>query len=111
MSQYLFLYRGAQRPTSPAESQANMQKWMSWFQDLGKQGAIKDPGQPLEPTGKIVSGKKKTVTDGPFAEAKDLIGGYTIVEAKDIAEAAEISKGCPIFERDGFVEIRPVMKM
>ena len=111
MSQYLFLYRGAQRPTSPQESQQVMQKWMSWFQDLGQQGRIKDPGQPLEPTGKIVSGKKKTVTDGPFAEAKDLVGGYTIVEAKDIAEAAEISKGCPIFERDGFVEIRPVMKM
>jgi hypothetical protein len=111
MSQYLFLYRGAQRPMSPAESQQNMQKWMSWFQDLGQQGYIKDPGQPLEPTGKIVSGKKKTVTDGPFAEAKDLVGGYTIVEARDIAEAAEVSKGCPIFERDGFVEIRPVMKM
>jgi hypothetical protein len=111
MSQYLFLYRGAQRPTSPQETQQVMQKWMSWFQDLGQKGHIKDPGQPLEPTGKIVSGNKKTVTDGPFAEAKDLVGGYTIVEASDIAEAAEISKGCPIFERNGFVEIRPVMKM
>ena len=111
MSQYLFLYRGAQRPTSPQEMQQVMQKWMSWFQELGAQGHIKDPGQPLEPTGKIVAGKQKTVTDGPFAEAKDLVGGYTIVEAKDISEAAEISKGCPIFERSGFVEVRPVMKM
>src|SRR5262249_60828088 len=67
MSQYLFLYRGAQRPTAPQEMQQVMQKWMSWFQELGKQGYIKDPGQPLEPTGKIVSGKQKTVTDGPFA--------------------------------------------
>jgi hypothetical protein len=57
------------------------------------------------------SGGKPKVTDGPFAEAKDLVGGYTIVEATDIAEAAEISKGCPIFERSGFVEVRPVMKM
>jgi hypothetical protein len=88
-----------------------MQKWMTWFAELGSQGYIKDPGQPLEPTGKIVSGKQKTVTDGPFAEAKDLVGGYTIVEAKDISEAAEISKGCPIFDRNGFVEIRPVMQM
>ena len=99
MSQYLFLYRGAQRPTAPQETQQIMQKWMAWFQELGKQGYIKDPGQPLEPTGKIVSGKQKTVTDGPFAEAKD------------IGEAAEISKGCPIFDRNGFVEVRPVMKM
>ena len=111
MSQYLFLYRGAQRPASPQEMQQVMQKWMSWFEDLGRKGYIKDPGQPLEPTGKIVTGKQKTVTDGPFAEAKDLVGGYTIVEAKDIGEAAEISKGCPIFERNGFVEVRPVMKM
>jgi hypothetical protein len=111
MSQYLFLYRGAQRPSAPQEAQQIMQKWMTWLQELGKQGYIKDPGQPLEPTGKIVSGRQKSVTDGPFAEAKDLIGGYTIVEAKDISEAAEISKGCPIFERDGFVEIRPVMQM
>jgi len=111
MSQYLFLYRGAQRPTSPTETQQVMQKWMTWFEELGKRGHIKDPGQPLEPTGKVVKGRQKSVTDGPFAEAKDLVGGYTIVEATDIAEAAEISKGCPIFERDGFVEVRPVMKM
>jgi len=111
MSQYLFLYRGAQRPTSPQDAQQVMQKWMTWFEELGKKGHVKDPGQPLEPTGKVVKGKQKTVTDGPFAEAKDLVGGYTIVEARDIAEAAEISKGCPIFERDGFVEVRPVMKM
>jgi len=111
MSQYLFLYRGAQRPTAPQETQQIMQKWMAWFQELGKQGYIKDPGQPLEPTGKIVSGKQKSVTDGPFAEAKDLVGGFTIVEASDINEAAEISKGCPIFDRNGYVEVRPVMKM
>jgi hypothetical protein len=111
MSQYLFLYRGAQRPTTPTEAQQVMQKWMTWFEELGKRGHIKDPGQPLEPTGKVVKGRQKSVTDGPFAEAKDLVGGYTIVEATDIAEAAEISKGCPIFERDGFVEVRPVMKM
>jgi hypothetical protein len=111
MSQYLFLYRGASRPTSPADAQQVMQKWMKWFEELGSKGHIKDPGQPLEPTGKLVKGKQKSVTDGPFAEAKDLVGGYTIVEATDIAEAAEISKGCPIFDRDGFVEVRPVMKM
>jgi hypothetical protein len=60
----------------------------------------------------VVKGKqKKTVTDGPYAEAKDLVGGYTLVEAKDLAHAAELSMGCPIFERGGFVEVRPVMKM
>jgi hypothetical protein len=53
----------------------------------------------------------KTVTDGPFAEAKDLVGGYTLVEAKDIAHAAELAQGCPILERGGVVEVRAVMQM
>lgn len=111
MSEYVFLYRGAERPTSPQEMQETMQKWMSWMEGLSRQGHLKDRGQPLEPTGKVVSGRQKTVTDGPFAESKDVVGGYTLVEAKDLAEAAELSKGCPIFERNGFVEVRPVMKM
>ena len=111
MSEYVFLYRGAERPSTPQDTQQIMQKWMNWLQDLGNKGHIKDRGQPLEPTGKIVSGRQKTVTDGPFAEAKDLVGGYTLIEAKDLTEAAELSKGCPIFERNGFVEVRPVMKM
>jgi len=111
MSEYVFLYRGAERPTSPQEMQQVMQKWMSWMQNLSDQGHIKDRGQPLEATGKVVKGRQKTVTDGPFAEAKDLVGGYTLIEAKDLNEAAELSKGCPIFERNGFVEVRPVMKM
>ena len=111
MSEYVFLYRGASRPAAPQEAQQIMQKWVNWFQDLGARGHIKDRGQPLEATGKVVAGRAKTVTDGPFAETKDIIGGYTLIEARDLAEAAELSKGCPIFERDGFVEVRPVMKM
>jgi hypothetical protein len=111
MSEYVFLYRGAERPTSPQEAEKIMQKWMGWLQNLGTKGHMKDRGLPLEPTGKVVKGTQKTVTDGPFAEAKDLIGGFSIIEAKDLAEAAELSKGCPVFERNGFVEVRPVMKM
>jgi len=111
MSEYVFLYRGAQRPTSPQDAQQVMQKWMHWLQDLGAKGHIKDNGQPLEPVGKIVTGRGKSITDGPFAEAKDVIGGYTLVEARDLDEAAELSKGCPIFDRNGYVEVRPVMKM
>ena len=54
---------------------------------------------------------KKTVVDGPFAETKDVVGGYTLIEARDLEQAVELSKGCPIFEVDGAVEVRPVMKM
>jgi hypothetical protein len=88
-----------------------MQKWMAWFKELAENGHVKDRGQPLERAGKLVNGKRKTVTDGPFAEAKDLVGGYTLILAKDLDEAAELSKGCPILEVDGQVEVRPVMKL
>src|SRR5207248_10168843 len=70
---------------------------------------IKNPGHPLERAGKLVKGKQRTITDGPYAESKDIIGGYTLVEAKDLAEAVELSKGCPILEGGGVVEVRPVL--
>jgi len=59
----------------------------------------------------VVRGQNKTVTDGPFTEAKDLVGGFTLVEARDIDQAVELSRGCPIFEGGGSVEVRPIMKM
>jgi hypothetical protein len=111
MSQFIYLYRGGARDRSPEQMQESMQKWMAWFKQLAEQGHIKDPGQPLEFDGKLVKGRQKMVTDGPFAEAKDVVGGYTLVEARDISEAVELSKGCPIFEVDGAVEVRPVMKL
>lgn len=111
MNEFLFLYRGGEASRSPEKMQQSMQKWMAWFKQLSENGHIKHPGHPLERAGKLVKGKQKTVTDGPFAEAKDVVGGYTLVEAKDIAQAVELSKGCPIFEVDGTVEVRPIMKM
>jgi hypothetical protein len=109
MSEFLFVYRGADRTGSPAEMQASMQKWMAWMKELGEKGAIKNIGNPLEMTGAVVR-NKKAVTDGPYAE-KDLVCGYTLVEAKDLKHAIELSAGCPIFDGGGAVEVRPIMKM
>ena len=111
MADFLYLYRGGEAPKSPAEGQETMQKWMAWMKELGEKGYLKAIGSPLEKTGKLVSGKSKVVSDGPFAEAKDLIGGYTLVTAKNIDEAVEASKGCPIFLVNGAVEVRPILQM
>ena len=111
MAEFLYLYRGGQRGTTPAESEQIMQKWMAWFKELTASGNIKDGGQPLETEGKVIKDGGRTVTDGPFAEAKDLIGGYTLIEADSLARAAELAKGCPVLERGGSVEVRPVMKI
>jgi hypothetical protein len=58
-----------------------------------------------------VKGEGKSVTNGPFAEAKDAVGGYTLIEARDLDQAVKLSMGCPIFEVDGEVEVPPVMKL
>jgi hypothetical protein len=116
MSQFLYLYRNsdtARQETmgTPEQAQQSMQRWMAWMRELEAKGHLKDRGQPLERTGKVIRGQQKTVTDGPYTEAKDLVGGFTIVEARDIDQAVELSRGCPIFEGGGSVEVRPVMKM
>ncbi len=110
MAEFLYLYRGGTRGATPAESEQIMQKWMNWFKELTASGNLKDGGQPLEAEGKVVR-DTRTVTDGPYAEAKDLVGGYTLVAADSLAHASELAKGCPILERQGLVEVRPVMNM
>ncbi len=110
MSEFVYLYRGGRRPESPAEGERQMQRWSTWLQDLASKGHIKDRGQPLEREGKVVRAKG-AITDGPYPESKDLVGGYTLIEAKDLAQAAELAGACPIFESDGLVEVRPVMQM
>jgi len=111
MSEFTYLFRGRDISASPEEMQKSMEKWVVWFKDLGAKGHIKDPGHPLEHAGKVVSGRQKVVTDGPFAEAKDVVGGYIIVEAKDLGHAAELAKDCPILQVGGSVEVRPVQKL
>ena len=62
--------------------------------------------------GKVVENRGEVITDGPFAEGAELVGGYLIVSAKSLDEATEISTGCPIFEYKGStVEIREIMSL
>ncbi len=111
MSEFTFLFRGRDRSGSPEQMQKNMEKWGAWFKDLGAKGHMKDPGHPLQDAGKVVRGRQKIVNDGPYAEAKDLIAGYTLIEAKDLEYALELAKGCPILDVGGSVEVRPVEKL
>ncbi|MBD0332181.1 MAG: hypothetical protein ICV66_05960, partial [Chitinophagaceae bacterium] len=68
--------------------------------------------QPLNASGKTVTGNKKVISDGPFMEGKEMVGGYLICKADDYDEAIEISKGCPILEfEDGVVEVREIQEL
>jgi hypothetical protein len=111
MSEFTYLFRGREDFTSPEHAQRAMERWLAWFKQLREEGHLKDPGHPLEPGGRTVVGKSKLVKDGPYAEAKDVVGGYIIIEAPDLAGAVELSKGCPILDVGGSVEVRPIQKL
>ena len=111
MSEFTYLFRGRQTSGSPEQRQKHMEQWVAWFQELGATGRLKEPGHPLDGAGKVVTGSQKIVKDGPYAEAKDVVGGFIVVEANDLAHATELSKGCPILDVGGSVEVRPVQKL
>ena len=94
---------------SPEAQQAHMQKWFEWVQKLQNEKRYVS-GEALLPGGKTIRGSKKAITDGPFAEGKEVVGGYFVVNAKDLNEAVEMAKACPDYELNGTVEVREVMK-
>jgi len=116
MNEYIFLYRNTNQAHqeamgSPERAQKSMQKWRAWMKELEDKGHLKNFGQPLERKGKVVGGKSKTITDGPYAETKDVVGGYSVVVAKDLEQAAALAAGCPVLEGGGSVEVRPVLAL
>jgi len=115
MAQFAMLYRSSDevnRETlgSPEKAQATLTRWRAWFKEMTEKGQLKVLGEPLERSGTFVVGRKKLVTDGPFTEAKDVIGGFSIIEAPDLQHAARIASGCPILDDGGSVEVRPIRK-
>jgi hypothetical protein len=113
MAQFVFLYRrsGGIPTGSPAQMQERMQKWQAWFKQLADSGHLKDRGLPLDKVGNVVGGtSKKNVTDGPYAE-KDLVMGFSLIEARDLAHATELALTHPLADEGNYVEVRPVLSM
>jgi hypothetical protein len=110
MEKYMLIFFGGDAShLSPEAQQAHMQKWFDWVKKLETEKRYVG-GEALLPGAKTIKGVRKIVTDGPFAESKELVGGYFIVLAKDMEEAVEIAKECPDYHLDGTVEVREVMK-
>ncbi len=111
-SDYMLIFRNAGPEThnhlTPAQKIALTQKWNDWFEGLAAQGKVQH-ARPLELGGRVVSGSAgERVTDGPYAEGKEVIGGYFFITVADIDEATQIAKQCPGLPLGLTVEVRPV---
>jgi hypothetical protein len=108
MARFLFVYRGsvdADPTMTPEEMQGHMREWETWIGEGLQKGWMVDPGDALTQEGRVVTARK-VVTDGPFVEAKEIVGGYSIIEADTIDKAAEFAKGSPMLLVGGSVEVR-----
>lgn len=113
MNEFVFLWRRPQRsPRTPQQMQETMEKYLAWFKDMEARGHLAQFGQPLEDkTGGVVRDKGGHFSDGPYAETKDIVMGYSVIAAKDFDEAVALTKDHPIFDEGGVIEIRPLLKL
>jgi len=111
MEKFMFIFEGTQPGNlSPALMQEHMGKWMAWIDKLRAANQYV-AGEPLLPGGKLVSGAKgKSVTDGPYTEGKEIVGGFFIVNAENYDEAVKLCDDYPDYEH-GSIQVRQVMKM
>jgi hypothetical protein len=110
---FMLLLRGgvSNRDLSAEQLQQQIERYLSWIEKLRRDGHFV-AGEPLAETGKVLSGRNgSTVTDGPFTESKEEVGGYFIIRANDLEAAVELAKGCPIFANEGTVEVRPIQQV
>ncbi|MGY3211510.1 YciI family protein [Mucilaginibacter sp. HD30] len=110
MEKFMLLFRGSdvyQPDQSPEDLQVLKEKMMNWVFDLVNKG-LHVSSEPLEQTGKQVKGAEKIVIDAPFGEGRGVIGGCTIVLAKNIDAAIELAKTCPILATNANIEVRPI---
>ena len=109
MAKFLFVYRGAAENVArmtPEEMQHHLQRWEKWIGEGMQKGWMLDPGDALTKEGRVVGAK--LVTDGPFVESKEIVGGFSIIQADTLDAAARLAKGCPGVLVGGTVEVRPL---
>lgn len=109
MAQFMLLLRGGDfKRYSPEEMQKITEQYLAWADQLRSAGRYLG-GDELKNDGRILSVQNGRIVDGPFTETKEMIGGYFVIAADDLAEAARLAHACPHFKFGGEVEIREVV--
>jgi hypothetical protein len=112
MNEFVYLYRRPQPPITPQQKQEALEKYQAWFKDLEARGHLAQYGQPLDPgAGRVVRDRAGSISDGPYAETKDIVVGFSIIRAENLDEAVALAQTCPIFDQGGMVEVRPIPKI
>jgi len=108
---YMLLFRSgaSEREMSPEQLQEFTNKWMAWVDRLKEAGKFVD-GEPLTPEGRVVSGEGGgiKVSDGPFTESREAIGGFFVLDVASFEEATAIARDCPNLVHGGAVEVRQI---
>jgi hypothetical protein len=112
LSPFLLIFRNAGPEThahlTPGQRTAKAKEWNDWVEGLIAQGKLQH-GHPLELGGRVVSGPGgERVTDGPYAEAKEVVGGFLVLTVADLDEATAIARQCPGLPQGLIVEVRPI---
>ncbi len=105
---FLFVYRREPFDMSkmaPEAMQQSMDRWSKWISQGFAEGWLLDAGDALLPEGRLVT-IEKVVTDGPFVESKEVVGGFSVIKAASFDEALTHAKTCPQVTEGGAVEIR-----
>ena len=112
MEKFMLIFQGIKSAQQPSAEQMQqiMGKWMAWVDKLAKAGKY-EGGEPLQATGKIITGSNRTVTDAAFAEGKEIIGGYFIINAANYDEAVALCDDYPDYDNGGTVIVRQLQKM
>jgi hypothetical protein len=113
MKDFLLIFRAdyeKMTKRTEEESKAMTKKWMDWVGGIAAQNKLIDRGNRLFNTGKVLK-NGNVITNGPYSDIKESIGGYTMIKADSYDDATELAKSCPIFFVDGNVEIREVSPM
>ena len=111
MKDFMMLFHSEPDPNmnpTPEEIAQEIELWQVWIGGIAEKGKLKHPGEALGFEGKTLHADG-SVTDGPYAELKEIVGGFIIVSAENLEEAAELAKGCPALDTGGKVEVRDIM--
>lgn len=113
MKEFVFLFRQPSydiSTASPEDLKKIQKKWQDWIGSIAAQGKLANNGQRLTTDGKVLKAGG-VVTDGPFVEVRERLGGFIVVKADSADEAVTLAHGCPALEVGGSVEVREIWKM